>query len=428
MVLHTIAQELNAALRGTVVDGLLSDIGRRMFFPRGIVAQAGEAARANVRYNATQGIATVNGIPYVLPSVSRHYTRLSSAEMVAYAPTGGIPSLRSRWRKELQDKNAQFPVGASTPVVTAGITHGIGIIAELFADSGDTIIIPAPYWGNYRLIFAERRGAQIQPYPLFSAHGTYNIEGLRAVLKSHTRPTLLCVCNFPHNPTGYTPTCTEVEQIVDALVACAERGVQIAVLCDDAYFGLQYEEGLMRDSLFCQLASSHRNILAIKLDGATKEEFAWGFRVGFMTCASKELEKKHRHALEQKILGAIRSTVSNCNAAAQHIIHSALDSETHAQEKEYFFNIIRTRYREVQRVLGARTSHPRINPLPFNSGYFVTLRCEGMDTERLRVLLLAKSIGIVAVDAEHIRVTYSTISVEEIAPVFDAIFACADLC
>ena len=39
------------------------------------------------------------------------------------------------------------------------------------------------------------------------------------------------------------------------------------------------------ESLFGKFANLHPRILWIKLDGATKEEFVWGFRTGFITFA-----------------------------------------------------------------------------------------------------------------------------------------------
>ena len=52
---------------------------------------------------------------------------------------------------------------------------------------------------------------------------------------------------------------------------------------DDAYFGLFYEETALKESIFTRLMDRHSNLLAVKLDGATKENFVWGLRVGFVT-------------------------------------------------------------------------------------------------------------------------------------------------
>ncbi|MGI6438043.1 MAG: hypothetical protein ACOX0D_08455 [Sphaerochaeta sp.] len=56
--MHELARELNQALKDSVVGSLLSETGRRMFFPKGIVAQSAEATEKAKRFNATAGLAT----------------------------------------------------------------------------------------------------------------------------------------------------------------------------------------------------------------------------------------------------------------------------------------------------------------------------------------------------------------------------------
>ena len=56
IMLNPLAQELNDILDNTVAGALLSDSGRRIFFPKGIIAQGAEA-KAHASYaNATIGI------------------------------------------------------------------------------------------------------------------------------------------------------------------------------------------------------------------------------------------------------------------------------------------------------------------------------------------------------------------------------------
>ena len=64
---------------------------------------------------------------------------------------------------------------------------------------------------------------------------------------------------------------------------CAETGAKILICCDDAYFGLNYEENIETQSLFAYLADIHENVLAVKIDGPTKEDYVWGLRCGFLT-------------------------------------------------------------------------------------------------------------------------------------------------
>lgn len=43
--MNSIAQELNSVLESTIASDLLSDFGKRFYFPKGIVAQSAEAKK-----------------------------------------------------------------------------------------------------------------------------------------------------------------------------------------------------------------------------------------------------------------------------------------------------------------------------------------------------------------------------------------------
>jgi hypothetical protein len=105
--LHPIAQELNRKLEAAApeVYGMLSGLGRRLYFPKGILSQGAEAKAKAKRVNATIGIATENGAPMRLPSLARHLAQIDAGEAVDYAPPAGRPGLCERWREKLLAEN-----------------------------------------------------------------------------------------------------------------------------------------------------------------------------------------------------------------------------------------------------------------------------------------------------------------------------------
>ncbi len=437
--MHELAQELNSALGGTVIDALMSELGRNIFYPKGIVAQSAEAKAAGVRVNATQGIATDDDGPLVLPAVSRYFAGLSGADYAAYAPTTGVAELRRKWAQELYRKNPSLGAGAggtgagtiSLPVVTCGLTAGFAVAAEMFVDPGDTVIVAKPFWGNYRLVLEQRRGGVIRNYPLFAdadKGGGLNVAGFEKLARECTAPggKLLCIFNFPNNPTGYTPSLAETDQLVQALVGIADTGTRVGVIVDDAYFGLQWDPGSLQESLFARIADAHENILGIKIDGATKEEFAWGFRVGFVTFGGRGLREEHYEAVNKKCAGLIRSSVSNCNHGAQEIILRALEDPQHGEQKRAFLVQLTKRYEAVREALEGLQANPALTVLPFNSGYFVTFRCHRCSAETVRVRLLKLGIGVIAIDDAHVRFTYSTVPTGEIPTVLETLYANAE--
>ena len=417
--MNAVAKELNTVLEGTVVYDLLSDFGKRFYFPKGIVAQSAEAKKKATRYNATVGMATIHGTPMYLESVKRQVPELTPAEMFPYAPTSGVLELREKWRKEMDRKNPSLKGKETTlPLVTSGLTHGISTVADLFLDPGDPIIVPDMFWGNYSLIFEGRNRAGIKRFPFFNKEGGLNLDAMEAAIAGITGSKFAIILNFPNNPTGYSPSVREAEGIVALLKNAAEKGKKILAITDDAYFGLFYEDETLKESLFGTFADLHDNILAVKVDGATKENFAWGFRLGFLTYASRGLSGEQLDALTSKTMGAIRASISNSSKMAQTLVLKSLPSETYWQEKEEGFEILKSRYLKVREVIAAYSEDSPLKALPFNSGYFMTFLYDG-NSEKLRTHLLdAYGVGTISIQEKYLRIAYSSVELADIEDLY----------
>jgi len=311
--------------------------------------------------------------------------------------------------------------------VTSAITHGLFLAGDLFVDPGDCLVLPDKIWGNYRLTYEVRLGGRIATFPFYSGGG-FNVAGLaRALAEEGTqREKLLVLLNFPNNPTGYVPTRAEGEAIARALQDAAARGTRLVAILDDAYFGLFYHLGQesMTESLFGRLVGRHPNLFAVKLDGATKELFAWGLRCGFVTFGPgrPETAEEVAEVLDAKVRGAIRSGISNVSQLSQTLVENALASSSVAEERKEKREILRARAERVHAVATAPRFRESWEVYPFNSGYFMCLAAKGVDAERVRVHLLESSgIGLVATTPTDLRVAFSCLELEEIEPLFEAL-------
>ena len=199
------------------------------------------------------------------------------------------------------------------------------------------------------------------------------------------------------------------------------------VWCDDAYFGLNYEDNIATESLFALLCDAHEKIFAIKIDGPTKEDFAWGFRTGFLTFGGKGLTEQHYEALGKKLMGTIRSSVSCCSTPAQSIMIRAMKNPEIEAEKLEFRNSLEARYKKVRAFVDARKNNKALTALPFNSGYFMCFRCNGFSSEDLRQKLLNEyGIGTIAIDNAHLRVAFSSLDESLIEQVYSTIYKAAE--
>ena len=437
--MNELAEELNQALKGSVAERLLSDMGKRMYFPKGIISQSAEADERAHRFNATIGMAYEGGVPMILDPIRAGLPTLSPKEAVAYSSTAGVAALRELWRDELARKNPSLAGKEySLPVVVPGLTAAVALTADLFLDPGDEVVYPDLSWPNYRLIFEERKGAKCASFKFFvpSEGGQgFNVAGFEAALRDSAGRAAAagkgkkaaCVLNFPNNHTGYTPTVAEADAIVAALLRLASEGIALLVLSDDAYFGLQYEKSLLPESIFARLAGAHANILAVKADGPTKEDYVWGFRIGFLTFASAGLGGPARDALVKKLMGLIRSSVSNSSAPGQNLMLKSLRSPGVEEQKARYRGILAARYARARDYLASRALPSCIKVLPFNSGYFMSFECAGISAESLRKKLLDEmGIGTVSIQDRYLRVAFSSVEASDVETLYADILSAAE--
>ena len=427
-MINPLAQDLNDSLRGTVPGEMLSDLGMRLFFPKGIIAQGAEAKKLGKTANATIGMAVADKTPIILSSVKKEFTGLTSAEAVAYAPTAGNMEYRNLWKEQLVSKNPSLAGKTfSLPAVVPGLTAGISYLCDLFLKEGDVLLAANPSWDNYSLIVEARRNATLKQFTLFNDTG-FNLDAFeKAVKEQAATGKVRVLLNFPQNPSGYTPTKDEEAAICKILCGVADKGASVMVWCDDAYFGLNYEDNIAPESLFATLCDAHEKIFAIKIDGPTKEDFAWGFRTGFLTFGGKGLTEQHYEALNKKLMGTIRSSVSCCSTPSQSIMVRAMKNPEIEAEKLKFRSILESRYKKVRAFVDARKGNAVLTALPFNSGYFMCFRCNGISSEDLRQKLLNEyGIGTIAIDNAHLRVAFSSLDDGIIEQVYATIYKAAE--
>ena len=412
--MNALAKQLNKTL-GPVAD-LLSPAGKRLYFPYGgILGQGAEARTCGI--NATIGMAfEEDGSPLVMKCFADRVNLDRRAFL--YAGSFGLPPLRETWKKLQIKKNPSLKgIAYSNPVVTNALTHGLRIAAELFAGRGDKGVIPDLYWDNYSLIFEEACGATIKTFNTFR-DGAFDADALQAALLGPGEKKIL-ILNFPNNPTGYTATLEDAPKIVAAVKAAAEAGKRIVVILDDAYFGLVYEKGVHGESLFAAFATLDPNVLAVKLDGCTKEDYVWGLRVGFISFAFKGATPEQLKALEAKAAGNVRSCVSNITSIGQNVALAALSDKDYAKQKREKYNVLKKRYTTIRTLL---RKHPAwaetFEVMPFNSGYFMCVKPVGVDAERVRRQLIEKySTGTIVLSG-LIRLAFSTVPVAKLPTLF----------
>ncbi|MEM9557830.1 MAG: aminotransferase class I/II-fold pyridoxal phosphate-dependent enzyme [Acidobacteriota bacterium] len=425
--MQTVA-EVNAILdaEAPLLARFLSRLGRDAFFPPDIPFQAQEAR--GTTYNGTIGVFTDGaGGAVPLPSMSRAF-ELDAQDLsraFLYSPVVGLPELRRAWASwqrggQLCGEEIDAAAPTSLPVVTCGLSHGLSLIADLFGQPGRGLSVVSPYWGNYRQIYTMRTGTAVHTAPAY-ADGVWRPEALPELLATLSdesgesggsdEPTMALV-NFPSNPGGYMPTADERRRLVDGLLRIADQR-PLLVLSDDAYSGLVYADDAPSRSLFWDLAGRHENLLAVKLDGATKEFSFFGGRVGFVTFGL-ELSERAQSALDNKFASMIRSTVGSPVASSQVVLLQSLRGDAEAEVNDVR-RVARARYDAVMPVLET-VDRALLRPLPFNAGFFVLMELPeelGLDPHDVRRYLIARhDVGIVGAQPNYLRLATCSVAAE----------------
>lgn len=405
--------EVNAPLEdgAPALFRALSPLGRRAYFPPDIPAQGAQARGKGI--NGTIGqITDGRGGAVPLPPLAEALSGLSAEERnqaLLYSPIEGMPEVRRRWR-EWQRRNLSQDLPSSLPLVTAGLTHALAILADLFGGEGKALAVPKPFWGNYRQTFAARTGAAVRTAPAY-VDGRYNVHALAEALDGlpdgEPAVTLL---NLPSNPGGYSPTAGERAEVLASLAGIAERR-PFVVICDDAYAGLVFEPDVPRASLFWELIGLHPNLVPVKVDGATKEFSFFGGRLGFLTFAA-EPDSAVARALENKVKMLVRSVIGSPSSSSQVLLLQALRQEGIEREVETVRVLLEERYRALKSAL-AQANPELLTVLPFNSGCFALVELPeslGLTSEQVRRHLLDHhDTGLISIEPRYLRIAHCSV-------------------
>ena len=298
------------------------------------------------------------------------------------------------------------------------LTHGLSICADLFVDSDTDVLLPAPRWGNYDVIFGMRPQGRIHNYTVMKEaedvrHSGFNIEGIQDALTKIQNKGVL-VLNIPSNPVGYTPTPEEVSRLIEAIEASNKP---LVIVLDEAYKGMEWSHESVQGSIAKRFSNlDPERFLVVKVDGATKELFFFGGRIGFVTFLCSQ---QVAPVLEEKVIASIRSTVSALPSPSQAMVLRALMSDTLDAEVKEIRGLLYRRYRALKDAMDAKD----VPYFPFNSAFFTLVRTP-IDAKKMRKYLLTQGVGVVAVPAQQaIRVSYSTVSVENIPEMVNIIAA-----
>ncbi|MDP9901492.1 pyridoxal phosphate-dependent aminotransferase [Variovorax ginsengisoli] len=189
-----------------------------------------------------------------------------------YAHNLGLPALReavARYTSRLHPA-----VDASRIAITSGGVNALMLAVQALVEAGDDVVAITPVWPNLTAQPAIM-GARVRTVALQPVEGEWTLDmaALRAAVTTGTR---LLIVNAPNNPTGWTLTRDEQQQILDH---CRDTGTWI--LADEVYERLYYEPTANRCApSFLDVASADDRLVVAH--SFSKSFLMTGWRLGWL--------------------------------------------------------------------------------------------------------------------------------------------------
>ncbi len=267
-------------------------------------------------------------------------------------------------------------VGLDIPchiIATPGGTGALSSTVKNILSPGQTVIFPDIGWGPYTTIAKEQR-TPIETYQLFDGDH-FNIESFKSVCTDVMRKQgkVLVFVNDPcQNPTGYTMTEDEWDQMIDFIKEISKEGAFI-LLHDIAYIDFNLE-GDRYKKIFQRFVDLPENVLTVIAFSASKTMTAYGMRVGaqILISSNEEQMMKVVHACGNTARG-VWSTVNN--GGMKMFADIALNpeiKERYVIEKSEYVTLLKDR----AAIFVKEAEEVGLPLYPYKEGFFVTIRID----------------------------------------------------
>lgn len=233
------------------------------------------ATSAKVNVMKAKGLDIIN-LSVGEPDFDTHSSILNAASEAIqsnkanhYTPTAGILPLR----QAIVDYHKKYDGVSYEPnqvIVTEGAKNALYTLFQVILNTGDEVIVPAPYWVSYTEQVKLADGVNV----IVDASPENEFKVTLAQLESHrTDRTVAIILNSPSNPTGTIYTPEELKEIGEWAVAN-----NILIIADEIYYRLVYN-GNTAISI-ASLSEEIKNQTVI-INGVSKTYAMTGWRIGY---------------------------------------------------------------------------------------------------------------------------------------------------
>ncbi len=319
------------------------------------------------------------------------------AGFTRYTPASGTPDLRAAWAEFIGQRRG-ITYQPNQLIVTNGGKQAIYNVVAALVDSGDEVIIPAPYWVSYTEQVRAVGGVPVILQTTVEKDFKLEPDALREAITDRTR---LLILNSPSNPTGAVYSRDELTALAEVLV---EK--QIPVLSDEVY------EVLLYGQEFTSIASLGAEIydLTIIVHSMSKTYAMTGWRIGCAVGAPKLIGAVGR--LQSHSTSGANSVAQKAALAAITADQGFVDEMCREFEKRCAYMIKRLKAMPgvvCSEPRGAFYAFPQVSSF-YGRSYGGEVINGSLDFCRLLLehAKIATVPGMAFGNDEHIRIAYST--------------------
>lgn len=358
--------------------------------------------------NATIGsLLDDEGELVVLSSVDEVFKHLSPRDYADYAPIGGIAPFKEAVQKAAF--GVHQPKGFTEAVATPGGTGSLRNVISNYSDGGDKVLTSDWHWAPYNTIAGEI-GRSIDTFEFFTAERKFNTESFKTKVNQllAVQESLVIIMNTPaHNPTGYSLTLEDWDNVVAVLTEAAECGKAIALVVDAAYIDFAGDEEEYRRFL-PKLEELPVNVISIVAYSLSKTYTLYGTRCGAMICIAKtpEIAEEFKRVCEYSSRGSWSNSAKVAQVILSRIYGDPGLLERVNEERAHYRDMLIARGRAFEEA----AKEAGLETVPFDAGFFISIPCENPDA--ISAELEKQGLFIVPL-AKGLRVSVASISEEK---------------
>ena len=338
--------------------------------------------------NATIGsLYDEDGNLVALDTVFNTYNSLDNRTKAKYASSfSGNPNFRKQvYNWVVQDTKLDL---CHSVIGTPGGSGAVSSTILNVLDEGQTLIIPHIAWGNYKSM-ATIANCKVQAYQMFDGDA-FNITSFKETCREvmARQGKVLAIINDPcHNPTGYSMTVEEWNQVIDFCNELSNEG-PVIILDDIAYIDYSYNLERSRDYMNA-FNRMNDQVMIVVAFSCSKTLTSYGLRCGGAVILARN----------QDDVAAMENFVK---VTTEH-------KDEFNEEKGKYVDLLRKRYE----IFTSEANQCGLVYYPYKEGFFVTLKVEDDDLlTRFHEAMLAQDIYTIKVN-KGIRVALCSLSVEK---------------